>query len=188
MAKISAACRCRCAKASLSRLLARRVDRIFLSDFEQGEIGPDLFRHADRGQQGAKPPLCGSYRNGLSCPLAEADVVRLHQHHDPVPMMLAPIAIQRERVIPIAVPTIESGAIVFRGTTGPSPCLGSHSPSHPSFHLPLIFSFARGLCRETLGKAFGKSGEIAEISHITHGGLMTIRKENINENIARIGR
>ena len=46
MARISAACRCRCAKASLSRLLARRVDRIFLSDFEQGEIGPDLFRHA----------------------------------------------------------------------------------------------------------------------------------------------
>ena len=37
---------CRCAKASLSRLLARRVDGIFLSDFEQGEIGPDLFRHA----------------------------------------------------------------------------------------------------------------------------------------------
>ena len=33
-------------KASLSRLLARRVDVIFLSDFEQGEIGPDLFRHA----------------------------------------------------------------------------------------------------------------------------------------------
>jgi bifunctional non-homologous end joining protein LigD len=26
-------------------LLARRVDGIFLSDFEQGEIGPDLFRH-----------------------------------------------------------------------------------------------------------------------------------------------
>jgi len=24
----------------------RRVDGIFLSDFEQGEIGPDLFRHA----------------------------------------------------------------------------------------------------------------------------------------------
>jgi hypothetical protein len=33
-------------KASLSRLLARRVDGIFLSEFEQGEIGPDLFRHA----------------------------------------------------------------------------------------------------------------------------------------------
>ena len=33
-------------KANLSRLLARRVDGIFLSDFEQGEIGPDLFRHA----------------------------------------------------------------------------------------------------------------------------------------------
>jgi bifunctional non-homologous end joining protein LigD len=33
-------------KANLARLLARRVDGIFLSDFEQGEIGPDLFRHA----------------------------------------------------------------------------------------------------------------------------------------------
>jgi bifunctional non-homologous end joining protein LigD len=33
-------------KADLSRLLARRVDGIFLSDFEQGAIGPDLFRHA----------------------------------------------------------------------------------------------------------------------------------------------
>ena len=33
-------------KASLARLLARRVDGIFLSDFEQGKIGPDLFRHA----------------------------------------------------------------------------------------------------------------------------------------------
>ena len=33
-------------KTNLSRLLARRVDGIFLSDFEQGEIGQDLFRHA----------------------------------------------------------------------------------------------------------------------------------------------
>ena len=33
-------------KANLSRRLAQRVDGIFLSDFEQGEIGPDLFRHA----------------------------------------------------------------------------------------------------------------------------------------------
>lgn len=33
-------------KANLTRLLSRRVDGIFLSDFEQGEIGPDLFRHA----------------------------------------------------------------------------------------------------------------------------------------------
>jgi bifunctional non-homologous end joining protein LigD len=30
----------------LARLLARRVDGIFLSDFEQGEIGADLFWHA----------------------------------------------------------------------------------------------------------------------------------------------
>jgi bifunctional non-homologous end joining protein LigD len=33
-------------KTSLARLLAGRVDGIFLSDFEQVEIGPDLFRHA----------------------------------------------------------------------------------------------------------------------------------------------
>ena len=35
-------------KAKLARLLARRPDGIFISDFEQGEIGPDLFRAACR--------------------------------------------------------------------------------------------------------------------------------------------
>ena len=35
-------------KANLTRLLARRPDGIFFSDFEQGEIGPDLFRAACR--------------------------------------------------------------------------------------------------------------------------------------------
>ena len=33
-------------KANLAKLLRRRVDGIFLSDFEEGEIGPELFRHA----------------------------------------------------------------------------------------------------------------------------------------------
>ena len=33
-------------KNNLARLLTKRVDGLFLSDFEQGEIGPDLFRHA----------------------------------------------------------------------------------------------------------------------------------------------
>ena len=33
-------------KTNLARLLARRVDGIFMSDFERGEIGPELFRHA----------------------------------------------------------------------------------------------------------------------------------------------
>lgn len=33
-------------QGKLSRLLARRVNGIFLSDFERGEIGPDLFRHS----------------------------------------------------------------------------------------------------------------------------------------------
>lgn len=33
-------------KSNLARLLARRPDGIFISDFEQGEIGPKLFRKA----------------------------------------------------------------------------------------------------------------------------------------------
>ena len=33
-------------KTNLYRLLNRRVDGIHLPPFEQGEIGPDLFRHA----------------------------------------------------------------------------------------------------------------------------------------------
>ena len=33
-------------KANLARLLARRAEGIFLAPFEQGGIGPDLFRHA----------------------------------------------------------------------------------------------------------------------------------------------
>ena len=33
-------------KANLARLLARRTEGIFVAPFEQGEIGPDLFRHA----------------------------------------------------------------------------------------------------------------------------------------------
>ena len=33
-------------KAHLERLLARRSDGIFISSFEQGEIGPDLYRAA----------------------------------------------------------------------------------------------------------------------------------------------
>ena len=33
-------------KTNLHRLLARRVDGIHLAPFEQGEIGPDLIRHA----------------------------------------------------------------------------------------------------------------------------------------------
>ena len=33
-------------KTNLSRLLTRRADGIHLAPFEQGEIGPDLFRYA----------------------------------------------------------------------------------------------------------------------------------------------
>ena len=37
---------CSLRATNLARLLARHVDGILLSDFEQGEIGSDLFRHA----------------------------------------------------------------------------------------------------------------------------------------------
>ena len=40
-------------KTNLARLLARRPDGIFVAAFEQGEIGPDLFRAAcDMGLEG----------------------------------------------------------------------------------------------------------------------------------------
>jgi ATP-dependent DNA ligase len=35
-------------KTDFARLLARRADGIFIAPFEQGEIGPDLFRAACR--------------------------------------------------------------------------------------------------------------------------------------------
>ena len=44
MATICGICHPQWRKANLARLLARRPDGIFVSDFEQGEIGPDLFR------------------------------------------------------------------------------------------------------------------------------------------------
>jgi bifunctional non-homologous end joining protein LigD len=55
-------------KASLARLVARRVDGIFLSDFERGEIGPDLFRHAClMGLEGLVSKRADSrYRGGRS--------------------------------------------------------------------------------------------------------------------------
>jgi hypothetical protein len=47
-------------KTNLARLLARRPDGIFLSDFEQGVIGPDLFLAACRmGLEG----LVSKHRN-----------------------------------------------------------------------------------------------------------------------------
>ncbi len=33
-------------KANLARLLARRTEGVFIAPFDQGGIGPDLFRHA----------------------------------------------------------------------------------------------------------------------------------------------
>ena len=65
-------------KTNLARLLARRVDGIFLSDFEQGEIGPDLFRHAClMGLEG----LVSKHRERLSRrPIAAWIKVKNRQH------------------------------------------------------------------------------------------------------------
>ena len=63
-------------KTNLARLLARRPEGIFVSDFEQGEIGPDLFRHAclmglegmvskrrDRPYRAGRSPDCIKVKN-----------------------------------------------------------------------------------------------------------------------------
>jgi bifunctional non-homologous end joining protein LigD len=49
-------------------LLARRINGIFLSDLERGEIGPDLFRHAClMGLEGLVSKRNDrSYRSGVS--------------------------------------------------------------------------------------------------------------------------
>jgi bifunctional non-homologous end joining protein LigD len=54
-------------KTNLARLLAPRVDGIFISDFERGEIGPELFRHAClMGLEGLLSKLVDRpYRPGL---------------------------------------------------------------------------------------------------------------------------
>ncbi len=55
-------------KANLARLLERRVDGILPNDFERGEIGPDLFRHAClMGLEGMVSKRADSrYRGGRS--------------------------------------------------------------------------------------------------------------------------
>ncbi|QIG92797.1 hypothetical protein [Bradyrhizobium sp. 6(2017)] len=53
-------------KTNLQRLLARRPEGIFLSDYEQGEIGPKLFRKAcEFGFEGlVSKPSDRPYRGG----------------------------------------------------------------------------------------------------------------------------
>jgi bifunctional non-homologous end joining protein LigD len=55
-------------KTNLARLLARRPDGIFVAEFEQGEIGPDLFRKAcEFGLEGLVSKRADRpYRAGLS--------------------------------------------------------------------------------------------------------------------------
>ena len=55
-------------KTNLARLLARRPEGIFVAEFEQGEIGPDLFRKAcEFGLEGlVSKPADRPYRGGRS--------------------------------------------------------------------------------------------------------------------------
>jgi hypothetical protein len=57
-------------KTSLARLLARRPNGIFLAPFEQGDIGPDLFRKACEFKlEGGWAPLCRQVSGpGCRCP------------------------------------------------------------------------------------------------------------------------
>jgi bifunctional non-homologous end joining protein LigD len=63
-------------RANLERLLARRPEGIFISQFEQGEIGPDLFckacefgleglvsKHRDRAYRGGRSPSWVKVKN-----------------------------------------------------------------------------------------------------------------------------
>jgi bifunctional non-homologous end joining protein LigD len=72
-------------KANLARLLARRPDGIFVAPFEQGEIGPDLFRaalqHGTRGNglEAQRSPLPRRPIEGLDQgqePKASGEVAR----------------------------------------------------------------------------------------------------------------
>jgi bifunctional non-homologous end joining protein LigD len=67
-------------KTNLQRLLARRPDGIFLADFEQGEIGPDLFRKAcEFGLEGLVSKRADRpYRGGRSPHWIK---VKNRQHH-----------------------------------------------------------------------------------------------------------
>ena len=65
-------------KTNLARLLARRVDGIHLAPFEQGEIGPDLFRHAClMGLEGWSPSIEAAL---LTPPVAVLGQMRNRQH------------------------------------------------------------------------------------------------------------
>ena len=46
MVTTSGSCRCRCVRRTWRASWARKVDGMMINDFERGEIGPDLFRHA----------------------------------------------------------------------------------------------------------------------------------------------
>jgi ATP-dependent DNA ligase len=56
-------------KTNLARLLHGRPDGIFISEFEQGEIGPDLFRKAcEFGLEGlARPYRGGRQKFWIKC-------------------------------------------------------------------------------------------------------------------------
>ena len=62
-------------KANLARLLARRPEGIFVSNFEQGEIGPDLFRAACKSGKASSP-------SAVIVPTA-APIARLDQGQEP---------------------------------------------------------------------------------------------------------
>jgi len=76
-------------KNNLSRLLARRPEGIFVSEFEQGEIGPALFRKA------SKFGLGGCVQSDGTAPTEPAD--RLGQGQKPAALCEGVVLVIRPR-------------------------------------------------------------------------------------------
>jgi len=76
-------------KTNLARLLARRPDGIFIAPFEQGGIGPDLFRAACRmdleglvSKHRDRPYQAGRSKDWVEVKLAALNTVEQANHRD----------------------------------------------------------------------------------------------------------
>jgi bifunctional non-homologous end joining protein LigD len=95
-------------KNNLARMLARRIDGIMLNDYEQGGIGPDLFRHAclmgleglvskraDSRYKGGRSPDWVKVKNPKSQAMNRAKDGLASSHH--TPLRAAPSSVDRVR-------------------------------------------------------------------------------------------
>jgi bifunctional non-homologous end joining protein LigD len=102
-------------KNNLARMLARRIDGIMLNDYEQGGIGPDLFRHAclmgleglvskrkDSRYKGSRSPDWVKVKNPKSPAMNRAKDGLASSHHTPLRGPLAAsIVCAMPKVVPV---------------------------------------------------------------------------------------